>query len=61
MSLCSTEFCTASTITWTIMPMPVPSTNMYAEELSLEVCRPIVDSMNSEIAMRAVPTSGKIL
>src|SRR5438552_2001123 len=31
-SLCSTEFCTASTIPWTIMPTRVARMNIYAEE-----------------------------
>ena len=43
-SRCSTLFCTASTITWMIIPIPAPSITMYREDWTLLVPTCIVES-----------------
>ena len=60
-SRCSTEFCTASTMTWMIIPMPRPRMIMYEEDSRKDVPTPIVESNDSEIAIKAVPVTGKRL
>ncbi len=57
----STVFCTISTSTCMLMPMPAPSTTRYSDCSRVDVSGPIRDNNTKPIAITAVPTTGKIL